>query len=108
MQYRPHRYNTQYPVEIRSTAGSQKGQVVDVHNQGARVQGVTDLRRGDKVQMSFLNHCVEGVVLWSTGGRFGMTFRPAISDDQVDTLRYRTDGRPGRRTTVGFGFAEMR
>ncbi|MEJ6402492.1 PilZ domain-containing protein [Yoonia sp. 2307UL14-13] len=108
MQYRPHRYNTQYPVEIHGPTGLQKAHVIDVHNNGARIEGIRGYYRGDKVQMAFLNHRVEAVVLWSANGRMGLTFRPGISDDQVDTLRYRRDGRAGRRGAVGFGFAEMR
>ena len=109
MQYRPHRYNTQYPVDMRTPSGQQKGKVIDVNNAGARIEGLSDVKRGDKLQLTVLSHRVDAVVQWATGERAGITFRPQITNDQVDTLRYRRDGRPGaHRGSVGFGFAEMR
>lgn len=109
MQYRPHRYNTQYPIELRTPTGRQKGNVIDVHNAGARIEGLRDLKRGDKVQVEILSHRVDAVIQWVAGNRAGLTFRPQITDDQVDTLRYRRDGRRAKRHgTVGFGFAKLR
>ncbi len=108
MQYRPHRYNTQYPIELQTPTGTQKCQVIDVHNAGARLEGLRDVKRGDKVRVNILSHRVDALVQWASGDRAGLTFRPQISDDQVDTLRYRRDGRRGRHGTVGFGYAEMR
>ena len=109
MQYRPHRYNTHYPVDLQTAAGKQQGRVVDVHNAGARLEGLKGVARGDKVQISILSHRVDAIVQWVAGDRAGLTFRPQITDDQVDTLRHRRDARPGaRRGAVGFGFAEMR
>jgi hypothetical protein len=93
MQYRPHRYQTEFPIKLRSPAGSQKGKVIDVNNTGARIEGLHNLRRGDKVQFSILYHNAEAVVQWISHGFVGVTFRPQITDDQVDTLRYRRDGR---------------
>ncbi len=109
MQYRPHRYNTQFPIDLRTPTGPQKAKVIDVNNTGARVEGLRDVQRGDKIQLNILSFRAEAVVQWVSGGRAGLTFRPQITDDQVDTLRYRRDGRGGaRRGAVGFGFAEMR
>ena len=109
MRYRPHRYNTQYPVQIATRAGAQQGKVLDVNNTGARIEGLRDVRRGDKVQLSILSHRVDAVVQWVAGGRVGLTFRPQITNDQVDTLRYRKDSRGcHRRGAVGFGLTEMR
>ncbi len=109
MQYRPHRYNTQYPIEMQTPAGNQKCKVIDVHNAGARIEGLRDVKRGDKVKLVILSHKVDALIQWASGDRAGLTFRPQISDDQVDTLRYRRDPRQvHRQGTVGFGFAEMR
>ncbi len=109
MQYRPHRYPTEFPIAINTPTGQQKGQVVDVNNVGARIKGLRDMRRGDKVRVKILNMNVDAVVQWVSHACAGITFRPQITNDQVDMLRYRRDGRAGRRpSTVGFGFAEMR
>lgn len=109
MQYRPHRYPTEFPVAMRTPTGPQKGKVIDVNNVGARLKGMRDLRRGDKVQVNILSMNVDAVVQWAASETIGITFRPQITDTQVDTLRFRPDGRTGRRpSSVGFGFAEMR
>ncbi|KJZ19847.1 PilZ domain-containing protein [Loktanella sp. S4079] len=109
MQYRQHRYRTQYPVEIRSPVGVVSGQVVDVNNHGARIERVRPMLRGSKVSFNVLGRPVSGVVVWSTKDQIGIIFRPHLNDDIVDTMRYRRDARAGaRRSTVGFGFAEMR
>lgn len=109
MQYRPHRYNTTYPADIATALGPQKGVVLDVHNEGAQVQGLRGMHKGDKLKIQILSTRVQAIVQWAAGERVGIVFRPRISDDQVDTLRYRRDGRKSaHRGTVGFGFAEMR
>ncbi|WP_341366500.1 hypothetical protein [Yoonia sp. BS5-3] len=94
---------------IQTPIGPQKAQVMDVNNVGARIKGLRGLKRGDKVGMKVLNVNIEAVVQWTGTNFSGITFRPQINDDQVDTLRFRRDARAGRRpSTVGFGFAEMR
>lgn len=109
MQYRPHRYNTQYPVDLQTPHGQQRGKVIDVNNAGARIEGLRNLRRGDKLRLNILSLQAEAVVQWVSGDRVGILFRPQITNDQVDTLRYRRDGRSdNRRGSIGFGFVEMR
>lgn len=109
MQYRPHRYNTHYPIEMETPSGRQRGKVIDVNNAGARIAGLQNLRRGQKLRLTVLNQRAEATVEWVEGGHIGLTFHPPISNDLVDTMRYRRDPRPdGRRHNVGFGFAELR
>lgn len=108
MQYRTHRYQTEFPLEMRTPSGMQKGKVINVSNVGARVSGLKNIGRGDKVQLHILGYRVEAVVRWVSDDRTGVTFRPQITDDQLDTLRYRQHARQGhRRGQVGFTFAEM-
>ncbi len=107
MQYRPHRYQTDFPIKLQTATGRQQGKVIDVNNTGARIEGLANLRRGDKVQLDILYQNADAVVQWISNGFVGITFRPQITDDQVDTLRYRRDGRH-RSGAVGFGFAELR
>lgn len=109
MKYRPHRYNTQYPIDLSTPAGPQRAKVIDVHNGGARLEGLHDLQRGDKLQLDILSIRVDAVVQWVNGDRAGISFRPQISNDQVDTLRYRRDARNvARHNAIGFRYAEMR
>ncbi len=109
MQYRPHRYLTEYPVELITPSGPQRVKITDVNTVGARIRGLQDLRRGQKIQFKFLSHRTEAIVRWVSGERAGLTFRPHITDLQVDMLRYRQDGRRDiEHGTVGFSYAEMR
>lgn len=109
MQHRAHRYRTQYPIELRTPQGNQQAIVADISNNGARFERVRNLQRGGKISFYVLGRLVEGTVLWAVGAQAGVTFRPQINDDILDTLRYRRDARQGaHRGTVGFRFTEMR
>jgi hypothetical protein len=108
MQYRQHRYPTQFPINVRTPRGPQKGEVIDVNHSGARLTGLTRVNRGDKIQLDILSRHVDAVVLWTTRERVGVMFRPKLSDHQVDTLRQRCSRRvTAQRGHVGFRFAEM-
>ena len=109
MQYRSHRYPTEYPVQLCSPGGSLKAKIVNVHAAGAKIQVAAPLLRGDRVSFQILSTPVHGIVLWSARGHIGVTFRPELTMDQVDTLRQRRDSRNVHRPgQVGFRFAEMR
>ena len=109
MQYRPHRYRTQFPAKFRTGAGMVTADVIDVNNSGARINGLQNMRRGDKIQVEIFSLWAPAVVQWVANGNVGITFRPHITDDQVDILRFRPDGRhSGRPGSVGYGLVEMR
>lgn len=106
MQYRSHRYQTQFPVQLSTPTGRQQCHVTDVNNTGARITGPKGLRRGDKVKFRVLNTELTAVVCWAAGEKIGIVFRPQLSAVQVDTLRYRRDGvRNQLRGSVGFAHA---
>lgn len=108
MQYRPHRYQTQFPIQLLAPSGRLQCRVIDVNSNGARIANCATLRRGEKVRFRILNDEVSAVVCWTRGDRAGIAFRPKLTALQVDTLRYRRDAQKGRhRGTVGFSFAEM-
>ncbi|MEO1639173.1 MAG: PilZ domain-containing protein [Pseudomonadota bacterium] len=109
MQYRSHRYQTQYPVNLHTPSGVQRGSIIDVNNGGARVLGMHDLARGDKVSMTVLSHKIDAIVCWAESDRAGLTFRPRLNDHMLDTVRYRRDPRAGMNGRArAFGFPEMR
>ena len=109
MQYRPHRYLTDFPVTVRAANGPQRANVVDVNAYGARLKGLKDINEGDKLQIDILSLKAHGVVRWVGPGQLGIVFRPRLSEHEVDTLRHRRDLRKGHhRGTVGFGLREMR
>ncbi len=82
MQFRPHRYQTEFPVDLRTASGAQKGQVIDVNTFGARIARLKHLRRGDKVQLEILSRRIEAVVQWASAAEVGIAFKPHITDDQ--------------------------
>lgn len=109
MQYRSHRYPTQFPIRVLTPHGIQQAHVIDVNQSGARLTGLTRLKRRDKIQLDVLSHKVDAVVLWVARNYVGITFRPLLNDHQLDTLRFRRDQRNAhQRGRVGFGFPGMR
>lgn len=109
MHYRPHRYQTHFPIQLHTPAGTQKGEVIDVNNNGARITGLGNVRAGDRIQIDAICHRIEAVIRWTSEEGAGIAFRPQITDNQLDTLRYRPDGRKTvSRCSVGFGIAELR
>ncbi len=109
MQYRPHRYPTDYTVTLATAAGSTSANVVDVNRSGARISGPDGLQRGDKLQLDILSNRVDAVVLWARSGQAGIAFRPAITDHLVDLLRKSCDGRNRHQAhRLGYRHAEMR
>ncbi|WP_342071702.1 PilZ domain-containing protein [Yoonia algicola] len=91
MKYRAHRYPTQFPIKLSSLSGLIECQVIDVNSAGARITGAAMLTRGEKVTFHILNHKAEAIVRWVSGTRAGITFRPHLTELQVDMLRYRRD-----------------
>jgi len=103
MKYRSHRYPTQFPVQVRTAFGRQNARVVDVNAGGARLAGLRDLQRGDKIQLDVLSQKVSAVVLWANAGNIGVCFRPQLTGRLLDTLQYSAKQRTGsHRQTVGF------
>jgi len=107
MKFRPHRYRTEFPVVISTPMGQAKTVINDVNETGALMTTNAPLARGHKIEISVLNQHIRGVVQWSAAGRCGVAFRPHLTINQVDSLRYR---QAGRRTGHhhASGYAEMR
>ena len=97
MKYRPHRYPTQYPVQLQTPAGAVTGIVIDVNETGARLECSAALRRGDKVTVMALTERVPGVVRWVGGRKIGVSFTPMIAKRVVDVLRRADKGSQARR-----------
>ncbi|MFT4743540.1 MAG: hypothetical protein ACI91Z_001515 [Yoonia sp.] len=107
MQYRPHRYRTEFPTTVRTPFGPAKAVINDVNETGALMETSVSLLRGHKIEILFLNNRVSGIVQWSAGGRCGVTFRPHLTTTQVDSLRYKQSGHRGIRHN-STGYTEMR
>lgn len=108
LQHRQHRYPTQYPIDILTPQGQQQGRVIDVNKGGARILGLRQLVRGDKVTITVLSHRIDAVVCWAEADRVGLMFRPRLTEHQLDTIRYRQDPRaPARNWSEGMHLREM-
>jgi hypothetical protein len=109
MQYRAHRYPTQFPIKLSSLSGQVDCEVIDINTAGARITGAAMLARGEKVTFRILNYKAEAIVRWVSGTRAGLTFRPHLTEQQVDTLRYRRDKATYRdHRAGGMLYPEMR
>jgi hypothetical protein len=104
MQFRPHRYRTEFPTVLNTPVGSVKAVINDVNETGALMTISSPLQRGFKIRMSFLNNHVDAVVQWSLRGKCGIAFRPHLTIAQVDMLRYKQGGHRAMRHS----YAEMR
>lgn len=107
--HRAHRYQTKYPIDFRTPAGPAKGHLINVSSSGARISGLGQVQRGDKIKLCLMSQQIEGIVQWTSGSIVGVAFRPQITADQVDVLRFRRDrSARSRHGSVGFSYAEMR
>jgi len=107
MQFRPHRYRTEFPTLLSTPIGKVKIVINDVNETGALITLNETLSRGHRVEMVVLNQRITGIVQWAVRGKCGVTFRPHLSIAQVDLLRYKQGGHRGARHTPN-RFAEMR
>lgn len=107
MQYRPHRYRTEFPTTMRTPFGPAKAVINDVNETGALMETNAHILRGQKIEISFLNNEVSGIVQWVARGRCGITFHPFLTVKQVDALRYKQSGHRGMLHS-STGYDEMR
>ena len=107
MQYRPHRYRTEFPTTMKTPFGSAKAVINDVNETGALMETTAPLVRGHNIEITFLNNQITGIVQWAADGRCGVTFRPFLTIAQVDSLRYKQSGHRGMRHSSA-SYAEMR
>ena len=102
MQFRPHRYQTQYPVTLSGPSGRLMAIVANVNERGARLDHAIGLKSGDRVGFRLIHEQVEAVVQWAAGDRAGIAFLPNIGIDQIDIMRARLTGhRPAQPRHVG-------
>ncbi|MCO4846662.1 MAG: hypothetical protein KC448_01655 [Yoonia sp.] len=107
MQYRPHRYRTEFPTTMKTPFGPSEAVINDVNETGALMKTSAPLARGHKIEFTFLNNKVTGIVQWAADGRCGVTFRPHLTITQVDSLRYKQSGHRSMRHR-STSYVEMR
>ena len=106
-QFRHRRFPTNYPVKVLSDGGAYTGKVIDVNQGGARLTGLSHLKRGDQIFVQVLTERVPAVVCWQGADRTGVSFPTFLAPRLVDTIRQATRA----STPRGFssvGLREMR
>ncbi|SHF32937.1 PilZ domain-containing protein [Loktanella atrilutea] len=86
-QYRRHRYPTAYPVAVTTPTGRQSAVLIDVNQGGARLEGIDNVMRGDRITLHVLNEQVPGLVRWTAAHRIGVAFQKPARPALVDILR---------------------
>lgn len=107
MQFRSHRYNTEFSTIMSTPIGKLNITINDVNETGALISMSETLARGHKVEMSIRFHKIIGIVQWSKRGKCGITFRPHLTLEQVDMFRHRHGGQRSLHHS-STGYAEMR
>ena len=83
-QFRRHRYPTAFPLTVATPLGRQKATLIDVNQGGARLEGVENVMRGDRIILTVLNEQVPATIRWVAAHRIGVAFvmpaRPALVD----------------------------
>ena len=106
-QFRHRRFPTDYPVTVLSDGGMHSGRVVDVNQGGARLTGLSHLKRGDQILVQVLTDRVRAVVRWQGADRTGVSFPTLLPPRLVDTIRHATRASAPRGFT-SVGLREMR
>lgn len=63
MQFRPHRYRTEFPTVFSTPMGNVNAVINDVNETGALVSISQPLQRGHKIRVSFLNNHIDAMVV---------------------------------------------
>ena len=96
-QFRRHRYPTAFPLTVTTPLGRQKATLIDVNQGGARLEGVENVMRGDRVTLMVLNEQVPATIRWVAAHRIGVAFlmpaRPALVDLLRQGIRATAAGR---------------
>ena len=100
-QFRRHRYPTAFPLQVTTPLGRQKATLIDVNQGGARLEGLANVMRGDRVTLLVLNEQVPATIRWVAAHRVGVAFLMPARTALVDLMRQ------GIRSTVAGRFNSM-
>ncbi|WP_394155219.1 PilZ domain-containing protein [Loktanella salsilacus] len=86
-QFRRHRYPTAFVLTVITPRGRQRATLIDVNQGGARLEGVENIMRGERITLEVLSEKVTGTVRWVTAHRIGIAFTMPARTALVDQLR---------------------
>lgn len=97
-QFRRRRYPTAFSLTVTTPLGRQKARLIDVNQGGARLEGVENVMRGDRLTLHVLNEQLPAAIRWVAAHRVGVAFLTPAPPLLVDLLRQ------GIRATVAGRF----
>ena len=100
-QFRRHRYPTAFPLTVTTPLGRQKATLIDVNQGGARLEGVENVMRGDRITLLVLNEQVPATIRWVAAHRIGVAFLMPARTALVDLLRQGIRGTVAGRFNSG-------
>jgi len=87
--FRKHRYPTRFTVIVKSAAGQTRCSISNVNETGAKIIGITGLKRGDEAILMLTVAQARGLVQWVTPDKVGIAFQPHLPPHFVDEMRHR-------------------
>jgi len=86
---RQFRYQTHIPVQVIRRGGPQAAYIVDIHNSGACVVGLTGVAIGEAVVLRGCRDANVATVKWAANRRSGVVFNRPIKQEHLNTMRHR-------------------
>jgi len=90
--YRQHRYPSQFPTVASIGPHRVSVKIIDVNLNGMRIESTITAEPDTPIHLDILSTKVRGAVRWCHRGYIGVSFTPALTDRQIDTLRYAVKG----------------
>ncbi|MCV3270444.1 PilZ domain-containing protein [Roseobacter sinensis] len=85
--WRKTRAPTRYSASLLVGGVAHRITVVNVHEEGAGVEGVPPLPAGAAVTLQVMHHRLPARIAWMEGGATGLTFQARIGVQLLNTLR---------------------
>jgi hypothetical protein len=86
------RFVVNQKVRVHFGTVSTDGMVVDLHEEGARLEARARLRVGDTVSLTICGAEVKARIAWSRDKAAGLSFMTPIATDLVSALHRETEG----------------
>ena len=107
MKFRPHRHKTDFPVSIRTPAGTIKATMRNVNTGGALILTRTGVEPGAWIEIVVRGQKLQGRVKWSNDMGFGFTFDRPLSNMMLDWIRHSKRAGDYRMRFSSVGLREM-
>lgn len=85
------------PVLVESFGGKFSAHIRDISPGGAMIETIAPLKRGAALILSCGTIQAKAVVVWETGGRFGLKFYSLVSETEIAQQLVRSNAAQDRR-----------